>query len=242
MRQVITAGALFAAVLASVVIISVNSFGPKDTKRLAWIISVVNSGVMTAAGFYYLSFKLSIDAHFFSMIPQNIVHFNDRTDFTTLVCLWFALANLVDIVFGLFYYPKYLGVLTAYIHHSVFIWMMFAATTGNGLFMTVTPFAPAFCNVLIEEFPTFLLAVGSVVPSLRTDIGFGLSFFLLRIVYHIYFLIYAATIKVQTVELTIYILTLLLHLNWFYSWITKYGVRLLKSSGGGKRDKATKQV
>ena len=47
---------------------------------------------------------------------------------------------------------------------------MIISTTGNGFFMTAIPFASSFVFMLIEEFPTFLLALGSVYPSLRTGL------------------------------------------------------------------------
>lgn len=71
-------------------------------------------------------------------------------------------------------------------------------------------------------------------PSCRTDIGFGTSFFLLRIVYHSYFTAYAAYSRMSGTVIVLYLLTLALHLSWFYSWATKYGKKLF-----GKRTKKT---
>lgn len=224
---------LFSSILTIISVVGVQCCG-KDSKRLSWVISVVNSFVMTVLGAYYLFFKISSDPDFFRMIPENVIHFEDRTDFTVLVCLWFALANIFDIGVGLVFYPKQLGLLTAYIHHSAFIWIMWTSTTGNGLFITLKPFSPAFCNMLIEELPTFLLALGSLSAQFRTDLGFGVTFFLLRIVYHLYFLVYAIRIQVQTTEIVLYFLTTLLHVNWFATWVTKYGSKALK---GGLSEK-----
>lgn len=226
--QVYLAAAVFTAILTVVSIVSINVFR-KDVKRLAWTISLINSGLMTLAGIYYLYFTIKSDPNFFSMQPKNISHFEGRTDFSVLVSLWFAIANIFDIAVGVVYYPKYLGLLTAYVHHSVFVWMMYASTTGDGIFITLRPFSLSFCNCLIEELPTFLLALGSVYAPLRTDLGFGVTFFLLRIVYHVFFFVYAIQIGVQTTVLVLYTLTLTLHLNWFYSWVTKYGSKMLKA-------------
>ncbi|RYG70234.1 hypothetical protein EON64_00720 [archaeon] len=225
--QVYQAAAVFTAILTVISVVSVRVF-QKDVKRLAWTISVINSGLMTLAGMYYLYFIISSDLDFFVMSPKNLQYFEGRTDFSVLVSLWFAIANIFDLAVGMVYYPKYLGLLTAYVHHSVFIWMMYASTTGDGIFTTLRPFSLSFCNCLIEELPTFLLALGSMYAPLRTDLGFGVSFFVLRIVYHAYFFVYAIKMGVQFTVLVLYTLTLTMHLNWFYAWVTKYGSKMVK--------------
>lgn len=69
-----------------------------------------------------------------------------------MVCsIWFGLANLADFLYGLVLYRSHLGILTTYVHHSMFIWMMYYAPTGNGLFVSSPPFAAAFCLMLVEE-------------------------------------------------------------------------------------------
>jgi hypothetical protein len=225
--QVYAAAALFSLILALISVTGIKLYA-KEPKRLAWFISLINSGLLTLLGFYYLYYKVSTDSDFFVMKAENAVHFTGRTDFCVLICLWFALANIFDIAVGLVYYRKYLGLLTAYIHHSVFIWIMFTSTTGNGLFVEVTPFCPTFITLIIEELPTFLLALGSIFPEFRTDIGFGVTFFLFRIALHAYFFIYVVKVQAQTTVITLFTLTMLMHLNWFYSWVTKYGSNAVK--------------
>jgi hypothetical protein len=195
------------------------------------------------AGAAYLVVKVPAFEHLFisgggADIALSFFH-EPTNNFTFLICLWFGMVNVFDIVVGHFFYPKYLGLLTGYVHHIVFIWTMLASTTGNGLFMTTRPFATPFVFMLIEEFPTFLLALGSMFPRLRTDAGFGLSFFLLRIVYHSYFACYAFLNShvVDGAILVLYAMTLAMHLNWFYSWVTKYGKSFL-----GKIEKSGKHM
>lgn len=153
-----------------------------------------------------------------------------------VTCIWFGLANIVDLLFGILYYRKYLGLLTAYFHHSVFIWMMYCGTTGNTGLGKTTVFAPAFEFMLIEEIPTFLLALGSVFPQFRTDLGFGITFFLLRICYHAYFLAYTYYSGTDGLVIFLFSLTMVMHLNWFYTWVTKYGKAFLKKPSQQKQD------
>ena len=202
-------------------------------KKLAWMVSLVNSFVMTVGGVLYLAVKLppvltALGKGNF-LIGEKVFH-EPLSNFAALLCMWFLMANVFDLVFGLLFYRRQLGFLTAYVHHSVFIWTMVAATTGNGGFLTCRPFASAFMYVIIEELPTFLLALGSVVPACRTDLGFGLTFFLFRIAYHVGFFGLALynRQKVDTPVIVLYSLTLAMHVNWFYNWVIKYGM------GGGK--------
>ena len=196
-----------------------------EEKKLAWIISLLNSFVMMIVGVIYLVAKAPEFPNLFTYgVADNIEVFHSpTTNFTALTCLWFAVANIFDLIFGFFYYRKYLDILTAYIHHSVFIWLCFAGSTGNGILMTVRPFSSSFLLCLIEEFPTFLLALGSVFPTCRTNYGFGISFFLLRIIYHAYFLTYAFYAGAEMPVLVLFLLTSILHINWFQNWLRKYG-------------------
>lgn len=195
----------------------------KEQKRLAWMISLLNSGLMCITGLVYFLAKLRKHPEVFLFGKDGPGLFYGNDNLSTLICIWFALANIFDFVYGLLLYPKYLGFLTAYVHHTLFVWIMWFAPTGNGLFMTAPPFAPAFCIMLVEELPTFILALGSVSAAMRTDLGFGVTFFLFRIVFHGYITAYALYAAVTPVVIALYLLTLTLHLNWFYAWVSKYG-------------------
>jgi hypothetical protein len=219
--QIIQAAILFCCILGGVFSYGLMNY-PKDNKRLAWTISVVNSGLMSIVALIYLYHKLPTYNNIFLMHDNGLKPFHGKTNITTLVLLWFGLANIFDLVLGTIFYPKYLGVLTAYIHHTVFIWICWTGATGNGFFMTATPYGPAFCLMLIEEVPTFLLALGSISASYRSDLGFGISFFLLRLCYHFYFFVYAIKSGAATLILIIWVGAFTLHCFWFYGWFSKY--------------------
>lgn len=209
----------------------------RRVKQLAWVISLLNSFVMSVSGIIYAIVilpKIVIPLLKFDLDPMMVFH-APMTNFSAFQAMWFGIANALDLALGTLFYPKHLHILTAWVHHTIFIWVMFAASTGNTLFYHTTPFYSGFAIVAIEEIPTFLLALGSIFPMLRTDLGFGISFFLLRIVYHGGFFI-SAFYFIHDIEPMVAFLfagTLLLHLHWFSTWQAKYGfvTRPQKSQG-----------
>lgn len=162
------AAAIFSVILLFTGFSAVVLF--EEKKKRAWVISLVNSFVMMIAGVFYLMQKVPKYSNFFQFGDNKAEIFYDLNNVSILICLWFGLANIFDLSFGFLFYRQQLGLLTAYIHHSVFIWITIISTTGNGFFMTAKPFASSFAFSLIEELPTFLLALGSVFPSLRTGL------------------------------------------------------------------------
>jgi hypothetical protein len=220
--QISQASFLFASILLAFFFVGKRFI--TEQKRFAWLISLLNSFVMMILGFVYLSVKIPVLEGLFAYGDEAVQIFHEQTsNFTALTCLWFGIANIIDLVIGTIYYRKQLGALTAYIHHSAFIWIMLACTTGNGIFMTMRPFSGTFAVCLIEELPTFLLALGSIFPACRSDYGFGLSFFVLRILYHAYFMSFAFKSLVDPPILILFVGTFSLHFFWFKTWINKYG-------------------
>ena len=120
------------------------------------------------------------------------------------------------------------------------MWILITSMTGNGGFARFAPFASGFVYMFIEELPTFLLALGAVFPSFRTDIGFGVTFFWLRLVYHFYMLAYSVYLRTDAIIPFLYVLTLALHVYWYYNWMRKYGLKLL--FGAGKAEKSREKA
>ncbi len=165
---------------------------------------------------------------------NHLIHRNDNV--SACVCTIFAVVNILDLVLGLIFYRSQLTLMTTYIHHSLYTWLMFFLVTGNGLFVsTPTPFSVAFIWCLIEELPTFLLAFGSLFPSLRSDLLFGGTFFFLRLVYHSVLCLVMARMGAYTPILVLYGLTFLMHVVWFQTWYTKYGKKYLFPSQNEKK-------
>jgi hypothetical protein len=192
-------------------------------KRFAWYLSAINAAVMTLSGGVYLH---HLWCNRFALgLPVAKEIFHDRSNFSVLVCLWFGVVNIFDLGIGFVYYPAYQGILTSWIHHLGYIHISYVCITGNGGFYAVTPYANALLLAAMEEFPTFLLALGSMYGSLRTDAGFGISFFLLRIVFHGYLCIVSILAPVEFPLLVVSVLSMSMHVYWFYTWVGKYGFK-----------------
>ena len=100
---------------------------------------------------------------------------------------------------------------------------MYFAITGDGYFLQLKPWTNVFLFFLPAELPTFLLALGTVVPKLRSDLLFGITFFLTRILFHFYLVAYAYISGAAAMIIGFGCLTGLMHLKWFHAWFTKYG-------------------
>jgi hypothetical protein len=206
-----------------------------EPKKQAWIISMVNSFVCLNISAAYLIVKVPSREGFFWFGENGKEIFLGIDNVSFLTCLWFALANIFDLIFGVCFYRSQVGFLTGYFHHSIYIWMMVVSTTGDGYILQHEKFASAFAFLFIEEIPTLLLALGSVFPALRSDLGFGITFFLSRIVYHGYMMVYSYVSNCGLLIYCLFGLTFIMHLNWFYGWVSKYGSKLGSKKGKGKK-------
>lgn len=135
-NDIIYAGMIYLLILFMTAYIGNISFW-HDKKKLSWVISLLNSFVTMCVGCIYLAVKYPTVDGLFSYSQKNAFQvFHARTtNFSLLVCLWFAMASMFDLIFGFFFYRKYLDLLTAYIHHGVFIWICYAGTTGMYAYM-----------------------------------------------------------------------------------------------------------
>lgn len=194
----------------------------EDVKKLSWCISLFNSLAATIFGFLYVTVNYLRHKDFFFMGPDPDLIFYSVAPVDIIACIWFAVACIVDLSFGSMYYPKYIDVLTGWVHHFVYIWMMYFGITGNGLFVQAKPFASAFVYMLVEELPTFLMALGNVIPNLRVNLRFGISFLILRVMFHTYMISWGYFSKIHTPALCLYGLTLTLHVKWQIDWVHSY--------------------
>jgi hypothetical protein len=198
-----------------------------QTKKLAWGLSLVNSFVMSIMGLVYIYQKLPLIHMALETGTGGEALLHSVDNVSALVCLWFGIVNVMDLIFGVLCYPQHLGFMTAVVHHPFYVWVMVVAVTGRGVFIKMSPFASGFMFASIEEIPTFLLALGSIFPSLRTDMGFGFSFFLLRICYNFALISCTVVLGLPLASTVIPSLSLAMHVYWFYAWWCKYGYRLV---------------
>lgn len=217
---------VFAAIWIAIGLTAVNVFKDQP-RRLSWAISLVNSFVLTVTGIVYLIVKVPTFDKFLFFGDNGREVFHSLDNVSVLISIWFTLANISDLVFGLLFYRKFLDPLTAYVHHTVYIWILVTGMTGHGGFAHFEPFCAGPVYMFVEELPTFLLALGSVFPACRTDLGFGATFLLLRLVYHGYMLLYSVHLGANLVVPVMFTLTMALHVFWYYVWCTKYGWKLI---------------
>ena len=204
----------------------------KARRVISWASTFVNSLFMTIMGTVYFIIKTDCltDVSGLWLHAQGDGEYVWRSmdNVSVLVMVWFGMFNIFEVAYGCVYCKEYLDPLTAWVHHPVFTWIVYMGTTGDGIFFTGRPFASAFMIVTLEELPTWLLAAGAMFPALRTDWGFGISFFLLRICYHFYNLVNcflhdpAPTVFSVTTPKMIFLFSFSLHCLWFYSWASKY--------------------
>lgn len=114
---------------------------------------------------------------------------------------------LADTVIGFFNYHTQMKTLSGYVHHIVYI-LICAVSMCNNNYSILMLF-------MMAELPTFLLSVGSFDKKKRTNVGFGLTFLLTRILYHVFLL---WQFRSNTLVFRIGTLILCLHIFWFIKW------------------------
>lgn len=178
----------------------------KTAEKRAWIISSLNSFILSCVGLwklYYIIFEAK------GSISNEVMY---SYDFMSLqACKLFVCSNVLDLGIGSVFYPKQIDLLSGWVHHCVYIWVIYNVIqygASNG-----------FAFSLIEEVPTFIKALGSIYPSLRSDIVFGITFFAFRIVFQVY---YTYQLFINAYECFYWkfgLIVIFLHAYWMYCWV-----------------------
>jgi hypothetical protein len=134
-------------------------------------------------------------------------------------CILMVTFLVLDLVIGIIDYREQIKMLTGWIHHVLYI-LLYASQlhTGGTQYLIVG----ACC-----EIPTFILAVGTAFPSMRSDMAFGVTFFFTRIVWFLFmFIVYSTAAYNSFIPVAVYgppnIGALLLHCYWWRSWLVSY--------------------
>lgn len=125
---------------------------------------------------------------------------------------------LMDCVIGSKEYKKYLMSLSGYIHHIIYIIVSIICIKLN----IILP----YMLFLIEEIPTLILSLGKFNNNFRADNLFGVTFFLTRIVYHVFLI--TMTYNYHILFPILGTLALGVHTYWFKNWLKKYTLLLKK--------------
>jgi len=83
----------------------------------------------------------------------------------------------MDLALGAVYYRSQIGLLTGWIHHSLYIMIVEYAIRRS--------WTHIFCLCAAMEIPTFFLGFMTLHPEFRNNTVFGVAFFLTRILFHI---------------------------------------------------------
>lgn len=183
-------------------------------KQIAFILSLKSSIILFVFSlfFNYKLFKYNYDVNLY---VQNLSSEVDL--FAQLVITFFTAYLVTDIIIGYFYYHQYMLPISGYLHHFIYIML-------NALSFYINLY-PIYILFLSEELPTILLSLGSYNEIYRNDMIFGTTFFLTRILYHM-FLSYV--FRKSYIILFFSILVLPVHLFWFKGWVNKYLLKFIK--------------
>lgn len=177
-----------------------------DKRTLAHINSCKTALVLLFCSlmFHYFLLQYKYDISAYSEDPFIVV-------VADIVVYYFLSFLLFDLTAGTIFYKEHMGLLTGYIHHTVYVFVC--------LWSTYKQSNPFFCLFFIEELPTFVLNIGICNPKMRSNNLFGTTFFLTRIFLHV---IMWNMFKHDMTFLIMGAVTFALHSYWFKNWLQKY--------------------
>jgi hypothetical protein len=131
----------------------------------------------------------------------------------------FVGAMIADLLVGVLDYRKHLDPLTAYFHHTIYVYIHLQILRRRC--------AAGFQCFFIEELPTVVLAYGRLTGQ-RYDLLYGSSFFLLRILFQTWAMVsivilpnFRDALECEDFMLVL-MLSLGLHVYWFRGWVISY--------------------
>lgn len=192
----------------------INTICPDLTeKQKAYILSIKSSLSMFLIGLYF-------NYHYFTSKCNETLYFENLEskggmNFGKVIVLYFTAYLIMDLYIGHYDYRKYMDNLSGYFHHTIY-------SLINILSLYIGVFPVYFLNML-SELPTFIMSIGQFDQKFRNDYLFGLTFFLTRILYHIYL---TWSFRHNTLILCISLAAFCLHVYWFKGWFTKYFLKI----------------
>ncbi|KAF9437976.1 hypothetical protein BGZ76_010346 [Entomortierella beljakovae] len=148
-----------------------------------------------------------------------------ESDIATMYSAYFVSYLITDLVLGFIYYRRYLDPLSGWTHHLGYLGVVSNATMQKNvstLFAIGTPI----------ELSTIFLAIGHIFPKLRSDLLFGTSFFLIRIVYPLVLLPELYLNVEARLCWKVCLSAFILHVHWF-SKLVQQQVRYYNARKGG---------
>ncbi|KAL4063891.1 hypothetical protein J3A83DRAFT_4378565 [Scleroderma citrinum] len=138
-------------------------------KQRSWILTTISSAIMSIASLPLAWDFLSSSFDLMSVQRSNM--------WTYCASRFFQAYLIADITLGLMHYRSKVNILTGWIHHSVYVFIVEYSIRKNWSYI--------FCLCAVMEIPTFVLASASLNPRLRSDTLFAITFFSTRIALHL---------------------------------------------------------
>ncbi|GJJ70662.1 hypothetical protein EMPS_03012 [Entomortierella parvispora] len=143
--------------------------------------------------------------------------------FISILSGYFVGYCLGDLVLGLLHYRKELDPASGWMHHTLYVGLVFkVAQKGQlGIFLAA--------GALLEV-PTIFLASGNMFPHLREDFWFPLTFFIFRIVF-VAGMLHEVTFNypIPWEGVFVYFLALSIHVFWFVKYLKGRKRRALRA-------------
>lgn len=167
-------------------------------KRQMWILSTLNGTIMSGIGLLELAHWWQTGDLSPSPRMESALEF--------MKCYL-----LVDLLHNATLNIRQIGFLDGWLHHIVYIFV-FDQLVQQELAGVLRP-------LLLLEIPAAIRAWGSLIPTLRSDIAFGSTFGILRVVYPFYVMCY---LTLPTWSWLFMVSAQGLHIYWFWQWVQKY--------------------
>jgi len=138
---------------------------------------------------------------------------------------------VLDLAVGVLEYREQIQVSTGWAHHFLYTVLYCELLRRGGTQFVI---AGACC-----EMPTFIMALGVVVPAQRRDMAFGVTFFFTRIVWFVLLLcVYAVPAYNELVPPVLFVPPLVaaiaMHCWWWRGWLVGQGRRAAGRKGATK--------
>lgn len=189
--------------LAFWIIFSLVEGRVESVKSKSWIVTLISSSILSCFGLFHV-----VKTEYYSLweldqiYTENIVSRN--------LMLFFLSANLMDLLIGWHYYRELLDPFSCYFHHTFY--MCFILT------LLAHHYATGFLLCFLLEIPTAVLAVGTVYKECRSDLLFGVTFLLTRVMYNTYLAYNLYVLSPDGAVWKVCVAVLCLHLFWFSKW------------------------
>lgn len=171
-----------------------------NEKQVSWFLTLISSLVCTIISIPFVIQFFHSDLDMALLDTDNQFH-------TGFICFFISYLVL-DLVLGSIYYRQRITFMTGWVHHLFYIMTLF--------WFLRLQISSLFTIASILELPTLILAAGSMEHEWRSDLLFGSTFFILRLVAHAWMMI--ALKKYHRIQF-MWIVALIiypLHMYWFY--------------------------